>query len=76
MTNCSTPGWITDHRSYRYDKTDPETGHPWPRPPPVFADLANRVASDGGFDGFVPMLGQSLPARCPPDAAIKSSDPP
>src|SRR5579862_6666571 len=39
MTNCGTWGWITDRRGYRYDRVDPETGHPWPDMPDVFQRL-------------------------------------
>src|SRR5262249_53578947 len=54
MTNCGTAGWVTDRTGYRYDSHDPETGHPWPAMPGVFADLAASAAAQSGFDGFVP----------------------
>src|SRR5437764_7312855 len=54
MTNCGAAGWITDRSGYRYDPVDPETGLRWPEMPAVFADLATRAASAGGFDGFAP----------------------
>jgi DNA oxidative demethylase len=30
MTNCGALGWITDAAGYRYERTHPETGEPWP----------------------------------------------
>lgn len=34
MTNCGTLGWVTDReRGYRYQKTHPATGEPWPEMP-------------------------------------------
>ena len=52
MTNCGSAGWITDRRGYRYDAIDPETGHPWPAMPDVFAELATSAAQVAGFNGF------------------------
>jgi alkylated DNA repair protein (DNA oxidative demethylase) len=54
MTNCGTVGWVTDRRGYRYDRTDPVSGEPWPRMPAVFGDLATSAAAMAGFPGFVP----------------------
>jgi alkylated DNA repair protein (DNA oxidative demethylase) len=54
MTNCGSAGWITDRRGYRYDGIDPETGHPWPAMPALFAALAERAAAEAGFKGFRP----------------------
>lgn len=54
MTNCGVAGWVSDTRGYRYDRTDPETGAPWPDLPPVLADLADRAARDAGFGPFAP----------------------
>jgi alkylated DNA repair protein (DNA oxidative demethylase) len=45
---------VTDRGGYRYDARDPETGHPWPAMPPVFADLAMRAAVEAGFPDFSP----------------------
>src|SRR5271166_334111 len=33
MTNCGAAGWVTDRRGYRYQESDPESGHAWPRMP-------------------------------------------
>jgi DNA oxidative demethylase len=42
MTNCGALGWVTDAaRGYRYQKTHPETGDPWP-PIPVIILAAWR----------------------------------
>jgi alkylated DNA repair protein (DNA oxidative demethylase) len=54
MTNCGRLGWVSDRRGYRYDACDPLTGHPWPRMPPAFLDLARAAAQAGGFPGFAP----------------------
>src|SRR5436305_7363676 len=35
MSNCGPLGWVSDQaRGYRYQKTHPETGAPWPAFPP------------------------------------------
>ena len=52
MTNAGI-GWVADTRGYRYDRTDPLTGKPWPELPPIFVDLAQRAAHEAGFD-FTP----------------------
>ena len=54
MTNCGTAGWVTDRTGYRYERHDPQSGHPWPPMPAVFADLAVQAAARAGFDGFAP----------------------
>jgi DNA oxidative demethylase len=54
MTNCGTPGWVTDRSGYRYDGIDPQSGKPWPAMPPVLRALAERAAAEAGFDGFAP----------------------
>ena len=54
MTNCGPLGWITDHRGYRYDGIDPQSGEPWPCMPPAFQDLAAEAAERAGFSGFAP----------------------
>jgi alkylated DNA repair protein (DNA oxidative demethylase) len=54
MTNCGDVGWITDHRGYRYDATDPDSGQHWPAMPAVFAKLATQAAAQAGFPAFVP----------------------
>ena len=54
MTNCGDVGWTPDRRGYRYDRSDPESGRPWPLIPALFRDLAVRAASAAGFEGFDP----------------------
>ena len=54
MTNCGTAGWITDRRGYRYETTDPLSGHPWPALPQDFQELATTAAVQAGFKEFVP----------------------
>lgn len=53
-TSCGEAGWLSDRRGYRYDRTDPETGRPWPALPILFRAIAADAASAIGFDGFVP----------------------
>jgi alkylated DNA repair protein (DNA oxidative demethylase) len=33
MSNCGDVGWVSDVSGYRYQKTHPETGRPWPSMP-------------------------------------------
>ncbi|WP_414473193.1 alpha-ketoglutarate-dependent dioxygenase AlkB family protein [Microvirga sp. M2] len=33
MTNCGRLGWVSDIDGYRYQRTHPETGQPWPEMP-------------------------------------------
>lgn len=54
MTNTGRLGWVSDRSGYRYDAIDPQTQAPWPAMPEVFADLATRAASAGGFADFHP----------------------
>ena len=54
MTNCGRVGWVTDRKGYRYDALDPMTEKPWPPMPPVFLQLAERAATEAGFDAFKP----------------------
>lgn len=45
MTNCGPLGWVTDQeRGYRYQKTHPVTGRPWPAMPSMLLDLWGEVA--------------------------------
>jgi len=54
MTNCGAAGWVTDRRGYRYERIDPETGHPWPPMPACFLDLAVTAANEAGYPAFHP----------------------
>ncbi|UDF33125.1 UNVERIFIED_ORG: DNA oxidative demethylase AlkB (plasmid) [Roseateles sp. XES5] len=54
MTNCGAAGWVTDRTGYRYDRTDPQTGLPWPTMPDCFLDLAITAAARAGYPDFRP----------------------
>ena len=54
MTNCGEAGWLTDRTGYRYDRTDPESGRPWPVMPNCFRVLASDAAKQTGYPAFVP----------------------
>ena len=54
MTNCGSLGWVTDRTGYRYDATDPESGHGWPALPDAFLRLGMDAAARAGYEGFVP----------------------
>jgi alkylated DNA repair protein (DNA oxidative demethylase) len=54
MTNCGRVGWVSDDTGYRYDRTDPDTGAPWPAMPGAFLDLAARAAAEAGFPHYDP----------------------
>lgn len=54
MTNCGRVGWVSDRSGYRYDAIDPESGHPWPPMPAVFAQIAREAAAKAGFADFRP----------------------
>jgi alkylated DNA repair protein (DNA oxidative demethylase) len=54
MTNCGSVGWVSDRTGYRYDRTDPQTGSPWPPMPSCFLDLAGEAAAEAGYAGFRP----------------------
>ncbi len=45
MTNCGVQGWVTDKKhGYRYQKTHPVTGRPWPAMPAQLMDIWNAVS--------------------------------
>jgi alkylated DNA repair protein (DNA oxidative demethylase) len=54
MTNCGRVGWVSDHRGYRYEATDPSSGAPWPVMPESFQNLAARAAAEAGFASYQP----------------------
>lgn len=54
MSNCGALGWVSDRTGYRYTRTDPLSGQPWPSMPACFADLAGRAAAEAGFSDFRP----------------------
>jgi DNA oxidative demethylase len=70
ITNCGALGWVADRRGYRYTRTDPISGQPWPAMPASFLELAARAAHEGGYPQFVPdacLVNQYVPgARVTP----------
>lgn len=54
MTNCGALGWVSDRAGYRYDRTDPLSGQPWPPVPACFVNMAERAAQAAGFENFQP----------------------
>lgn len=54
MTNCGVAGWVTDRTGYRYDRSDPQTGRPWPAMPASFLALATTAATQAGYPDFRP----------------------
>src|SRR5262245_12781320 len=44
MSNCGPLGWVTDERGYRYQRTHPETGAPWPPMPDVVLEAWQKLA--------------------------------
>lgn len=54
MSNCGALGWVSDRTGYRYTRTDPLSGQPWPPMPDCFVDLAGRAAAEAGFNDFRP----------------------
>ncbi|MCU0892978.1 MAG: DNA oxidative demethylase AlkB [Rhodospirillales bacterium] len=54
MTNCGAAGWVSDRAGYRYSRTDPDSGRPWPAMPELFAGLAADAAAAAGYPGFAP----------------------
>ncbi len=45
MSNCGELGWISDARGYRYERTHPDTGRPWPAIPDSILSIWRRVAN-------------------------------
>ncbi len=54
MSNCGALGWVSDRTGYRYTRTDPLSGQPWPAMPACFVDVAVRAAAEAGFEDFRP----------------------
>jgi DNA oxidative demethylase len=50
--SCGALGWVSDDQGYRYARTDPRHGEPWPAMPPLLQDLAHDAADAAGFAGF------------------------
>lgn len=54
LSNCGELGWVSDHRGYRYSRSDPISGRPWPVMPDSFLRLAQTASAAAGFPGFKP----------------------
>jgi alkylated DNA repair protein (DNA oxidative demethylase) len=48
MSNCGALGWVSDLSGYRYQKTHPETGLPWPLMPERVSLLWRDFSDDPG----------------------------
>ena len=48
MSNCGALGWVSDVSGYRYQKTHPETGRPWPAMPDSVMRLWRDFSADTG----------------------------
>lgn len=46
MSNCGLLGWVSDERGYRYQRTHPETGRPWPPMPGRLIEAWRLLAPD------------------------------
>src|SRR4051812_24958436 len=46
MSNCGPLGWVTDEAGYRYQRTHPETGDPWPAIPDALLAAWGELAAD------------------------------
>lgn len=53
-TNCGSAGWVSDHKGYRYEKLDPQSGKLWPSMPEPFLNLATAAAVEAGYFNFIP----------------------
>lgn len=54
LSCCGTVGWVSDQRGYRYQRTDPLSGRPWPALPAGWSQLAAQAAGRAGYAGFAP----------------------
>lgn len=48
MSNAGALGWVTDRSGYRYQRTHPETGAPWPPIPAALLALWRALAAEAG----------------------------
>ena len=63
MTNCGPLGWVTSKdEGYRYQRTHPVTGHPWPPIPEEIMAVWQAVAARPGSGGTA--------AEAPPEACL------
>lgn len=64
LINCGELGWVSDQHGYRYSKTNPVNGQPWPPMPARFSQLAHAAAATAGFANFKPdacLINRYLP---------------
>ncbi len=54
MTNCGQVGWWSDKHGYRYTKTDPRSGKPWPAMPALFNETLKTVLAKTDASEFQP----------------------
>lgn len=54
MSNCGRLGWVTSRSGYRYTTYDPLNDAPWPAMPAAFLTLAQRAATEAGYQDFEP----------------------
>ena len=54
MTNCGDFGWVTDRRGYRYQRTDPQSGAPWPPLPPLLSRSQRRQPMPPAIPATIP----------------------
>ncbi|WP_332461132.1 alpha-ketoglutarate-dependent dioxygenase AlkB family protein [Acuticoccus mangrovi] len=47
MTNCGSLGWVADRTGYRYQRTHPDTGEPWPPIPQRLVALWRSLGAPG-----------------------------
>ena len=52
ISNCGQCGWISDHKGYRYEHTDPLTHQPWPEIPKIYQQLASAACEKAGFPAY------------------------
>ncbi|EZQ17105.1 alpha-ketoglutarate-dependent dioxygenase [Halopseudomonas bauzanensis] len=63
-TACGKLGWISNEHGYHYSPIDPNSGQPWPAMPDCLLELAQRAASEAGFNQFNPdtcLINRYLP---------------
>ncbi len=53
-TSCGVVGWISDRQGYRYSRTNPANGKPFPPMPIELVDLAHSMAAMVGEKSYRP----------------------
>lgn len=54
MTNCGAAGWWSDLKGYRYERTQPGNGMPWPALPDVFLEIVREAVKSSPWPDFTP----------------------